>query len=205
MEQKSVDISTEKLEDISNSPPQKRTKCQPEENLPPLEAISINAAKTDDNLMGTWSWREQITYSISNQQIPLMPIISNHRGLVYSILFSLRRKIVLWLLRRILSQTPPVWRARELEEFGTSLLRNHVLLKITAWPFNVLRGDPKKDSRIGYLPHSGIWGSDRNRFSVQSFFFKVCLGLWIKGSEGETWRYRDPMPFWRFRNLSKFP
>ena len=55
MEQKSVDISTEKLEDTSNSPPQKRTKCQPEENLPPLEATSINAAKTDDNLMGTWS------------------------------------------------------------------------------------------------------------------------------------------------------
>ena len=54
MEQKiSVDISTEKLEDTNNSPPQKRAKCQPKENLPPLEATSINAAETNDSLMGT--------------------------------------------------------------------------------------------------------------------------------------------------------
>ena len=38
--------------------------------------------------------------------------------------------------------------------------------------------------------------------SVQSFSFKVCFDLWIKNGEGETSRYRDPMPFWRFRNLS---
>ena len=54
MEQKtSVDISIEKLEDTSNSPLQKRAKRQPEENLPSLEATSINAAKTNANLMGT--------------------------------------------------------------------------------------------------------------------------------------------------------
>ena len=54
MEQKtSVEISSEKLEDTSNSPPQKRAKRQPEENLSPLEATSINAAETDDNLLET--------------------------------------------------------------------------------------------------------------------------------------------------------
>ena len=54
MEQKtSVDISTEKLEDTSNSLLQKTAKRQPEKNLPSLEATSINAAKTDANLMGT--------------------------------------------------------------------------------------------------------------------------------------------------------
>ena len=54
MEQKiSVDISTEKLEDTNNSPPQKRAKCQPKENLSPLEATGINAAETNDSLMGT--------------------------------------------------------------------------------------------------------------------------------------------------------
>ena len=103
MEQKtSVEISSEKLEDTSNSPPQKRAKRQPEENLLPLEATSINAAETDDNLLET--------NHVLNQQptISLMKIISSHRGMVDSILFSLRRKIVFWLLRRILSQTPPV-------------------------------------------------------------------------------------------------
>ena len=54
MEQKnSADISSEKLEDTNNSPPQKRAKRQLEENLLPLEATTINAAETDDNLMGT--------------------------------------------------------------------------------------------------------------------------------------------------------
>ena len=88
MEQKiSVDISTEKLEDTNNSPPQKRAKCQPKENLSPLEATGINAAETNDSLMGT--------NHLLNQQPKnsLMQIISNHRGMVYSILFSLRRKI----------------------------------------------------------------------------------------------------------------
>ena len=79
MEQKTVDISTEKLEGTSNSPPQRRAKRQPEENLPPLEATSINSAKTVDNLNGNMELTGQITYSISNQQIPLTPIISNHR------------------------------------------------------------------------------------------------------------------------------
>ena len=45
MEQRtSVGISTEQLEDRSNSPPQKRAEHQPEENLQQLEATSINAA-----------------------------------------------------------------------------------------------------------------------------------------------------------------
>ena len=53
MEQKTnVDISTEQLENVSNSPPQKRAKCQPEKNLQKLEATSINTAETDDNLIG---------------------------------------------------------------------------------------------------------------------------------------------------------
>ena len=41
----------------------------------------------------------------------------------------------------------------------------------------MLRGDPKKGSRIGYFPYSRIWGSHRDRCSVQSFSFKVCFGL----------------------------
>ena len=53
MEQKTnAEVSTEQVEDSSNSPPQKRAKCQPEKNLQQLEATSINASKTDDNLLG---------------------------------------------------------------------------------------------------------------------------------------------------------
>ena len=35
--------------------------------------------------------------------------ISSHKRMLYSNLFSFRRKIVLWLLRRFFSQTPLVW------------------------------------------------------------------------------------------------
>ena len=53
MEQKtSVDTSSANLDDSSNSPPQKIAKRQQKQYLPPLEATSINAAETDDNLMG---------------------------------------------------------------------------------------------------------------------------------------------------------
>ena len=46
---------------------------------------------------------------------------------------------------------------------------------------------------------SKFWNlSHRDRCSVQSFSFKVCIGLLIENGEGETLRYRDPMPFWRF-------
>ena len=54
MEQKTnAEVSTEQIEDSSNSPPQKRAKFQPEKNLQQLEATSINASKTDDNLLRT--------------------------------------------------------------------------------------------------------------------------------------------------------
>ena len=53
MEQKTnVYFSTEQSEDSSNSPPQKRAKRQPGENLHQLKVTSINAAKTDDHLIG---------------------------------------------------------------------------------------------------------------------------------------------------------
>ena len=53
MEQKTnVDISTEQLEVLSNSPPQKRAKRQPEDILQQPEACGINAATTDDHLIG---------------------------------------------------------------------------------------------------------------------------------------------------------
>ena len=72
MEQKnSADISSEKLEDTNNSPPQKRAKRQLEENLLPLEATTINAAETDDNLMGTNQLLNQqptISVDANNQQ-----------------------------------------------------------------------------------------------------------------------------------------
>ena len=70
MEQKtSVDISPKEIEDISNSPPQKRTKRQPEENVPHIEATSIDAPKTDDNLMGAnHSINQQPTKNGDNQQ-----------------------------------------------------------------------------------------------------------------------------------------
>ena len=59
----------------------------------------------------------------------------------------------------------------------------------------MLRGNLKKDSRIGYLPHSGIRGSHRDRCSVQSFSLKVSVDLWIKDGKGETSRYRDQYRF----------
>lgn len=64
--------------------------------------------------------------------------------------------------------------------------------------------NPPEDSRIGYLPLSRIWGSDRDRCSVQCFSFKVCVGPWIINGEGETWRCRDPKPFWRLWNSFDF-
>ena len=125
MEQKtSVDISPKEIEDTSNSPTQKRAKRQPEENLPHIEATSIDAPKTDDNLMGSNHLiNQQPTNSVDgDNQKPSKNGIFNF--------FSHRRGIVLWLLKRILSETPPVWGARELEEFGTSFWRSHTLLKL---------------------------------------------------------------------------
>ena len=46
-----VDILTEQIEK-SNSPPQKQTKRQPVNYLQQLEATSINAVETDDDLIG---------------------------------------------------------------------------------------------------------------------------------------------------------
>ena len=69
-----IEISTEKVEDTSNSPPQKRAKRHPEENSQQLEATTINAAKTDDNLIGA----EQL-YPTSNQENQMRQIISTQR------------------------------------------------------------------------------------------------------------------------------
>ena len=53
MEQRnSVDIATEKLDNSSNSPSQKKAKRQSEEKLPTFEATSNNAATTEDDLIG---------------------------------------------------------------------------------------------------------------------------------------------------------
>ena len=126
---------------------------------------------------------------------------SSLQEMVYSTLFYLQRKNVIWSLRRILSQTPLVWRARELEEFGTSPWRSLTLLRLKkdhCLVTSCAQRRPKKDSGIGCFPYSGIWGSHRDRCSVQSLSFKVCIGLLIENGEGETLRYRDPMPFWRF-------
>ena len=123
-------------------------------------------------------------------------------------LFSLWRKIVSLLLRGIFTQTPLVWRARELGEFGAILWRRIILPRLRknfAWPNNVLRRDPKKDSWIGYLPYSRIWRTDWDKCSVQSLFFKVCFGPWVRNGEGETPWYRDLMPLWWFWIMSEFP
>ena len=45
-----VDKLTQQIDQSSNSPPQTRAKRQPDDNLQHLEATSINAARTDDNL-----------------------------------------------------------------------------------------------------------------------------------------------------------
>ena len=51
MEQKtSVDASSEKLDDSSNSSPQKRAKRQPEEKSSPSQTTSNDAATTAENL-----------------------------------------------------------------------------------------------------------------------------------------------------------
>ena len=51
MEQRTNDeISTEHIEDSSNSPPQKRAKRQPGENSQQVETTSFNADPSDDHL-----------------------------------------------------------------------------------------------------------------------------------------------------------
>ena len=77
----------------------------------------------------------------------MIQLFNSHWEMVYSTLFSLLLKIIIWPLRRILSQTPLGSRARELEEFGTSLWRSHTLLRL------------RKNN----------WGNHRDRSSVQSF------------------------------------
>ena len=53
MEQETnADISAEQLEDSSNSPPWKRPGRQPEDILQQPEVTCINAATTDDHLIG---------------------------------------------------------------------------------------------------------------------------------------------------------
>ena len=53
MEQKtSVEASSEKLDDSSNSPPQKRAKLQPEEKSSPSQTTSNDAATNAVNLNG---------------------------------------------------------------------------------------------------------------------------------------------------------
>ena len=46
------DISTEQIEDSSNSPPQKRAKRQPGDNLQQVETTSFNADPSENDLTG---------------------------------------------------------------------------------------------------------------------------------------------------------
>ena len=46
------DISTEQIEDSSNSPPQKRAKRQPGDNSQQVETTSFNADPSDNDLTG---------------------------------------------------------------------------------------------------------------------------------------------------------
>ena len=108
---------------------------------------------------------------------------------LYSTL-SLRRKILLWPLRRILSQTPLVWKAGELAQVFGGVAFCSDQGKIIAWLFSVFRGGPKKDSRIGYFPYSGKLGSHREVLCTK-FLLQICFGLWIKSGKGETSRYKD--------------
>ena len=115
MEQKtSVDTSSKKLDDSNNSLPQKRAKRQPEEKSPPSHTTSNDASTTAGNLN-----RANHLY----HQLPRKVKITENQQPYHTVhyIFSLRRKIMFRPLRRILVQTQPVWRARELEEFGTSL------------------------------------------------------------------------------------
>ena len=52
------DISTEQIEDSSNSPPQKRAKHQPGDNSQQVETTSFNVDPSVNNLIGA----EQRTY-----------------------------------------------------------------------------------------------------------------------------------------------
>ena len=116
---------------------------------------------------------------------------------------SLQEVVWMWygLWGESWAKYPRFWRARELEEFGTSPWRNLNPLRLKkdhCLVTSCAQRRPKKDSGVGCFPYSGIWGSHRDRCSVQSFSFKVCIGLLIENGEGETLRYRDPIPFWRF-------
>ena len=56
------DISTEQIEDSSNSPPQKRAKRQPGDNLQQVETTSFNADPFDNDLYGA----EHVTSKAAN-------------------------------------------------------------------------------------------------------------------------------------------
>ena len=98
--------------------------------------------------------------------------------------------IVLWLLRRILSRTPLVWKTRGLDESGISLWKRFTLLRLRRDHCLAKYGAQRKPlkkllNRIFFAFR--VWESGRDRCSVQSFSFKVCfIGLWIKNDEGET-------------------
>ena len=117
MEQKtSVDTSSKKLDDSNNSLPQKRAKRQPEEKSSPSETTSNDAAVIAGNL----NHQQPSNIEITDNQQP------SKNGIFDFILPSVGDSI------RVPGeiQTPTVWRACELEEFGTSLLRRLTLLKL---------------------------------------------------------------------------
>ena len=102
---------------------------------------------------------ELMLYLISNQQTQRISIISNHSKMVDLILLSLRRKILFGLLKRILIQTSPVWRAHELEGFGTSLWRRLTLLKLRkghclATQYAQRRPKKRFQNRISFAPRN---------------------------------------------------
>ena len=64
MEQGSnIDSVTSQIDDSSNSPPQKRAKQQPDENLHPLKATSSNSTKPDVHLTGAEHLNQEPTNS----------------------------------------------------------------------------------------------------------------------------------------------
>ena len=195
-------ISTEQIEETSNSLPQKRAKRPPDDNLQQLKATSINAAKTDDHLTGAEhliSQQSTNSEDARNQQ-PLMNgtfkfILPSEEDYGLAPEKNLDPKSA--GLKS--SRTTGVWH-KILEENHSAQIKKKSLLGHLVCSEETQKNS-RKNSRIRHFPYSRIWGS-QDRRSVQSFSFKICFRLWIKKGKGETSRYKDLMPFWRFWNLS---
>ena len=148
-----TDSVTSQTDDSNNSPPQKRAKRHPDGNLHPLEATSSRSTKPDVNLTGAEQLDQEPTNSndIAAKQplkdgmfnfflpseeecnsTPEENLEPNSAGLKSS-------------------RTGGVWH-RSLEESHSAQIKGRSF----AWPLNMLTRNPRKDSRIGYFPHSRI-------------------------------------------------